>query len=40
MLLLLSAAHRIDRLDDETPWAARVATDAIARRWQEPDAGI
>ncbi len=39
-LLLLAAAARLDRLDDDGRRAASVATSAIARRWQEPDYGI
>ncbi|MEU3215719.1 glycoside hydrolase family 15 protein [Streptomyces sp. NPDC006971] len=39
-LLLFSAAHRLGRLDADGRRAAEVAADAIARRWQEPDAGI
>jgi len=39
-LLLLAAAGRHDRLDTDNFKAATVAADAIAERWQEPDAGI
>jgi GH15 family glucan-1,4-alpha-glucosidase len=39
-LLLFAAAARHDRLDTEAWRAARVAADAIAARWTEPDAGI
>ena len=39
-LLLLSAAARHDRLDAEGWRAAEIAADAIAKRWQEDDAGI
>ncbi|GGL92037.1 glycoside hydrolase family 15 protein [Nakamurella endophytica] len=39
-LLLLAAAGRRDRLDTDGLEALRVAAGAIARRWQEPDAGI
>ena len=39
-LLLLAAAARHDRLDARGWRAADVACSAIARRWQEPDAGI
>ena len=39
-LLLLAAAARHDRLDTEGWRAAEIAADAIAKRWQEPDAGI
>ncbi|MFJ8849901.1 glycoside hydrolase family 15 protein [Streptomyces sp. NPDC102437] len=40
VLLLLSAADRLGRLDTDGRQAACVAADAIARRWQDPDAGI
>jgi hypothetical protein len=39
-LLLLAAAARDDRLDYDHWKAADIAADAIAARWQEPDAGI
>ena len=39
-LLLLAAAGSHDRLDSGSRQAAEIAADAIARRWQEPDAGI
>ncbi|MFF4083582.1 glycoside hydrolase family 15 protein [Streptomyces sp. NPDC001777] len=39
-LLLLSAAHRLGRLDTDGRLAARLAADAIAHRRNEPDAGI
>ena len=39
-LLLLAAAARHDRLDAEGWRAAGIAADAVAKRWQEPDAGI
>jgi hypothetical protein len=39
-LLLLAAAGSRDRLDSGSTKAAEIAADAIARRWQEPDAGI
>jgi hypothetical protein len=39
-LLLLAAAGSRDRLDSGSMKAAEIAADAIARRWQEPDAGI
>ena len=39
-LLLLAAAARQDRLDAQGWRAAEIAADAIARRWQEDDAGI
>ena len=39
-LLLLSAAARHDRLDAEGWRAAEIAAGAIAKRWQETDAGI
>ncbi|HEV2451174.1 MAG TPA: glycoside hydrolase family 15 protein [Streptosporangiaceae bacterium] len=39
-LQLLAAAARCGRLDDEGVAAAEIAADAIAQRWQEPDAGI
>jgi len=39
-LALFAAAARLDRLDTEGWRAARVAADAIADRWTEPDAGI
>lgn len=39
-LLLFAVAHSQERLDAEGWEAAEIAADAIARRWQEPDAGI
>lgn len=39
-LLLLAAADRRDRLDLDHWKAVEVAADAIATRWQQPDAGI
>ncbi len=39
-LLLIAAAGSHDRLDSGSRKAAEIAADAIARRWQEPDAGI
>jgi hypothetical protein len=39
-LLLLASAGSHDRLDSGSTKAAEIAADAIARRWQEPDAGI
>ena len=39
-LTLLAAAADHDRLDDLGRQAARLASDAIAARWQEPDAGV
>jgi len=39
-LLLLAAAGSHDRLDSGSTKAAEIAADAIAQRWQEPDAGI
>jgi GH15 family glucan-1,4-alpha-glucosidase len=39
-LLLLAAAARSDRLDTEGWRAAEIAAEAIAKRWQENDAGI
>ncbi len=39
-LLLLAAAARLDRLDDDGWRAAEAAAGAIGQRWQEPDAGI
>ncbi len=39
-LLLFADAARLDRLDTDSAAAAQIAADAIARRWQEPDAGI
>jgi alpha,alpha-trehalase len=39
-LQLLAAAARLDRLGADGWKAARIAADAIARRWTEPDAGI
>lgn len=39
-LLLLAAAARHDRLDTEGWRAAGIAAEAIAKRWQDKDAGI
>jgi GH15 family glucan-1,4-alpha-glucosidase len=39
-LLLFSTAAAIDRLDTRQWDAAQVAAEAIAKRWQEPDAGM
>ncbi|WP_030914357.1 glycoside hydrolase family 15 protein [Streptosporangium amethystogenes] len=39
-LLLFAAAQRADRLPPEAVRAARTAVAAIAKRWQEPEAGI
>jgi GH15 family glucan-1,4-alpha-glucosidase len=39
-LLLFAVAHTQERLDAQGWEAAGIAADAIARRWQEPDAGI
>lgn len=39
-LLLLAAAGRHDLLDGERYRAVTAATSAIAKRWQEPDAGV
>jgi hypothetical protein len=39
-LLLLAAAGSHDRLDSGSRKAAEIAADAIARRWQDLDAGI
>jgi hypothetical protein len=39
-LLLLAAADRHGQLDAEGWQAARLAVEAIAARWREPDAGI
>jgi hypothetical protein len=39
-LLLLTTAARYDRLDTDGWSAAEIAAGAIARRWNEPDAGI
>src|SRR5581483_3848664 len=39
-LLLFAQAARKGRLDSEGWQAARVACDAIERRWKEPEAGI
>jgi alpha,alpha-trehalase len=39
-LLLLAAAARHDRLDEDAVRAARIAADAIAARWPQEDAGI
>ncbi|WNM28199.1 glycoside hydrolase family 15 protein [Demequina capsici] len=40
VLLLFARAARAGRLDDAGWEAARIAADAIAARWDEPDAGI
>ncbi len=39
-LLLFAAAAKHDRLDADGWRAAELAIEAIAKRWQEPDAGI
>lgn len=39
-LLLLAAAHRLDRLDSDGRRAMSVAAAAVRHRWQQPDAGI
>jgi len=39
-LQLFAAAADRDRLDDDGERAARVAVDAVAQRWREPDAGL
>jgi alpha,alpha-trehalase len=39
-LLLLAAAARLEVLDDRGWRAAQLASQAIAERWKEPDAGI
>ena len=39
-LLLLAAAASLDRLDLDAQQAVQVAADAIAKRWQDADAGI
>ena len=39
-LLLLAAAARADRVDHDQWKAAEIAIQAIADRWEEPDAGI
>ena len=39
-LQLLAAGARLDLLDEDGWRAARVAADAIAQRWTEPDSGI
>lgn len=39
-LLLFAAAARLGRLDTDGRRAAAVATEAVSRRWTEPDAGI
>lgn len=39
-LQLLAAAGQLDRLDSDGQRAAEIAADAIAQRWDEPDAGI
>jgi GH15 family glucan-1,4-alpha-glucosidase len=40
VLLLLSAAARLGRLDRDGRRAARVAAEAVRDRWTEPDAGV
>ncbi|MEU3254863.1 glycoside hydrolase family 15 protein [Streptomyces sp. NPDC006997] len=40
VLQLFAAAARHDRLDADTVRAARVAVEAVQRRWREPDAGL
>ncbi|MDG6110503.1 glycoside hydrolase family 15 protein [Dactylosporangium aurantiacum] len=40
VMLLLAAAARAGRLDDDGRRAVRVAADAVGRRWREPDAGM
>ncbi|HUI05056.1 MAG TPA: glycoside hydrolase family 15 protein [Acidimicrobiales bacterium] len=39
-LLLLAAAARADRVDHEHWKAAEIAVEAVAARWEQPDAGI
>jgi hypothetical protein len=39
-LLLLGQAAHCDRLDADGWKAARIAADAIAQRWREPDSGV
>jgi alpha,alpha-trehalase len=39
-LQLLATAARLDRLSAQGHQAARVAAEAIAQRWRDPDAGI
>ncbi|WP_432133743.1 glycoside hydrolase family 15 protein [Streptomyces sp. bgisy154] len=39
-LQLFAAAARHDRLTPEAERAARIAVDAVERRWTEPDAGL
>ncbi|HTX80558.1 MAG TPA: glycoside hydrolase family 15 protein [Streptosporangiaceae bacterium] len=39
-LLLFADAARLDHIDSEAITAAQIAADAIAERWEEPDAGI
>jgi GH15 family glucan-1,4-alpha-glucosidase len=39
-LQLLAAAARLERCDDDARRAMRVAAEAIANRWSEPDAGL
>jgi alpha,alpha-trehalase len=39
-LLLFADAARLDRLDGDAAQAAQIAADAVAQRWEEPDAGI
>jgi GH15 family glucan-1,4-alpha-glucosidase len=39
-LLLFADAAKLDRLDTRAAAAAQIAADAIAKRWEEPDAGI
>ncbi len=40
VLLLLSAAARLGRLDGDGRRAARIAAEAVRDRWTEPDAGV
>jgi GH15 family glucan-1,4-alpha-glucosidase len=40
ILSLLAAAARLDMLTEDNWRAAATAADAIAKRWQEPDAGV
>ena len=40
VLALFAQAARMERLDADGWEAARIAADAIASRWEEPDAGI
>jgi hypothetical protein len=39
-LLLIAAAAKLDRLDQDSWQAAQIAARAIGARWHEPDAGI